>query len=201
LYDYIIRVESIGNPEPSKLSLMGRPDLAETFTKIALWRQTQFRKIVFIDADALCLRAPDELFDIDASFAAAPEAGWPDAFNSGVLVLEPSLAVFDFLLSMAKSAESFDGGDQGLLNIHFPGFHRLPFLYNVTTFKSYRLYVPALQHFHDDIAVIHFTGRPKPWQAMPDDGDAPHPYDEFRNWTLERWWEVHDKHVEKAGSG
>jgi glycogenin glucosyltransferase len=174
---------------------MGRPDLASTFTKIALWKQVQFRKIVFVDADALCLRAPDELFDLDTSFAAAPDAGWPDTFNSGVLVLEPSLEVFDVLLEMAKGAESMDGGDQGLLNLYFPHFERLAFLYNVTTFKTFRLNVPALQHFHDDICILHFTGAPKPWAKAAMEKEPTHPYEEFYNWTLKRWWAVHDEHL------
>jgi glycogenin glucosyltransferase len=70
---------------------MNRADLLFTFTKINLWRQTQFRKIVYIDADVVALRAPDELFDIQDTFAAAPDVGWPDAFNSGVMVLSPNM--------------------------------------------------------------------------------------------------------------
>ncbi|KAK5151898.1 hypothetical protein LTR04_006525, partial [Oleoguttula sp. CCFEE 6159] len=82
LYDYVIPVDRVGNPNPSNLYLMGRPDLSFAFTKIALWRQTRFRKVVYVDADVVALRAPDELFDLEANFAAAPDVGWPDAFNS-----------------------------------------------------------------------------------------------------------------------
>jgi glycogenin len=77
----------------ASLRLMDRPDLALTLTKINLWRLTQFRKCVYLDADILALRAPDELFNLDVDFAvlslggndlyqAAPDIGWPDIFNS-----------------------------------------------------------------------------------------------------------------------
>ena len=48
---------------------MDRLDLNATFTKINLWKQTQFRKILYVDADVVSLRAPDELFDLDSDFA------------------------------------------------------------------------------------------------------------------------------------
>lgn len=51
---------------------MDRLDLNAAFTKINVWKQTQFRKCVFIDADVVALRAPDELFDVDADFAVRP---------------------------------------------------------------------------------------------------------------------------------
>jgi glycogenin len=53
----------------SNLRLLDRPDLALTLTKVNLWRLTQFRKCVYVDADVLALRAPDELFDLDVDFA------------------------------------------------------------------------------------------------------------------------------------
>lgn len=130
---------------------MNRADLLVTFTKIALWQQTQFRKIVYFDADTLPLRAPDELFDLAAPFAAAPEIGFPDCFNSGVMVLEPSDEIHKQLLGLAVQGTLFDGGDQGLLNIHFNDFHRLSFMYNVELYRTYRLYMPAIKHYMEKL--------------------------------------------------
>lgn len=71
----MIPVDHIYNETPANLDLMDRLDLNATFTKINIWKQTQFRKIVFLDADIVALRAPDELFDVDANFAVSP---WSD---------------------------------------------------------------------------------------------------------------------------
>lgn len=69
LYDYVIPVDPIFNKTPANLDLMDRMDLNAAFTKINVWKQTQFRMIVFVDADVVALRAPDELFDIETEFA------------------------------------------------------------------------------------------------------------------------------------
>jgi glycogenin glucosyltransferase len=46
---------------------------------------TQYKKGVFLDADVLVLRNIDELFNRE-ELSAAPDAGWPDCFNSGVFI-------------------------------------------------------------------------------------------------------------------
>jgi lipopolysaccharide biosynthesis glycosyltransferase len=190
LYNYVISVERIANPSLANLYLMNRWDLKSTFTKINLWRQCQFRKIVYIDADVVALRAPDELFDIQEHFAAAPDVGWPDCFNSGVMVLNPNMADFYSLSALAQRGVSFDGADQGLLNTHFKNFHRISFRYNCTPSANYQ-YVPAYRHFESEIAMLHFIGRAKPWSS-PSGPAAPlgSVYDEL----LARWWAVHDRH-------
>jgi glycogenin glucosyltransferase len=75
-------VDPLYSRSPANLDLMKRPDLKATLTKLHLWNQTQFSKVVFVDADVVALRAPDELFEVDADLAAAPDVGWPDCFNS-----------------------------------------------------------------------------------------------------------------------
>lgn len=64
---------TLASSNMSNLWLLGRPDLALTFTKINLWRLVQFRKCVYVDADVLALRAPDELFSLDVDFAVLPD--------------------------------------------------------------------------------------------------------------------------------
>lgn len=50
----------------------------------------------------------DELFD-RTEFSAAPDPGWPDCFNSGVFVFQPSLETHGLLLQHATDHGSFDG--------------------------------------------------------------------------------------------
>jgi len=64
----------------ANLRLLERPDLALTLTKINLWRLVQFRKCVYVDADVLALRAPDELFDLDVEFAVFATTPFPTNF-------------------------------------------------------------------------------------------------------------------------
>jgi glycogenin glucosyltransferase len=197
LYDYIIPVERIRNPSPANLYLMGRPDLAFAFTKLALWRQTQFRKIVYLDADVVALRALDELFDIDAPFAAAPDIGWPDAFNTGVMVISPNMGDYWALKTMAAAGDSFDGADQGLLNQYYEhrNWHRLSFKYNCTPNAQYQ-WEPAYRFYKRDISAVHFIGKDKPWSSGRKSPSGAGVYSEL----LARWWAVHDRHLEAAAA-
>ena len=61
-----------------------------TLTKLHCWTLTQFSKCVFLDADTLVVANCDDLFDRE-EFSAAPDAGWPDCFNSGVFVFRPNI--------------------------------------------------------------------------------------------------------------
>jgi alpha-N-acetylglucosamine transferase len=60
---------TLASSNTSNLRLLRRPDLALTLTKINVWQLVQFRKCVYVDADVLALRAPDELFSLDVDFA------------------------------------------------------------------------------------------------------------------------------------
>lgn len=191
MYDHIISVPRIQNSEPANLNLMNRADLHSAFTKIHLWKQTQFRKIVYIDADVVAYRAPDELFDLPHAFSAAPDIGWPDLFNTGVMVLTPNMGDFHAMLAMAERGISFDGADQGLINMHFKNtYNRISFTYNVTPSAHYQ-YLPAYKHFQSSINMVHFIGAEKPWfQGRDVSHGSGSPYNEMTG----RWWAVYDKH-------
>lgn len=71
----------------------------------------QYERCVFLDADTLVLQNIDDIFTdyAECNFAAAPDVGWPDCFNSGVFYFRPSLDTFVALCAMAASEGSFDG--------------------------------------------------------------------------------------------
>lgn len=190
VYDHVVPVPRIRNGRAVNLHLMNRPDLHSAFTKINLWKQTHFSRIVYVDVDVVAYRAPDELFALPHAFAAAPDTGWPDLFNSGVMVLTPNMGDFFAMLAMAERGISFDGADQGLLNLYFgSAFHRLSFTYNVTPSAHYQ-YLPACRHFQSSISMVHFIGPDKPWLAGRDAHRSSSPYVEM----VGRWWAVHDRH-------
>ncbi|KAI1280106.1 nucleotide-diphospho-sugar transferase [Xylaria sp. FL0933] len=194
VYHYVIPVPRIRNAQPANLQLMNRLDLHSAFTKINLWKQTQFRKIVYIDADVVAYRAPDELFDIEHPFSAAPDIGWPDLFNTGVMVLTPNMGDYYAMMAMAERGISFDGADQGLINTHFRNnYNRISFAYNVTPSAHYQ-YVPAYRHFQASINMVHFIGSDKPWFNGRHANVGNAPFDEMTG----RWWAVYDRHYRAA---
>ncbi|GAC97157.1 glycosyltransferase [Pseudozyma hubeiensis SY62] len=200
------------------LNLLGRPDLTNTLTKLHAWRLGRdsahlvahgatangsapqrwqgFDKVVFLDADTLVLRPIDHLFRLgtNVNFAAAPDTGWPDAFNSGVMMVVPSSRTFEAIRSFARTTGSWDGADQGLLNDFYGpedgsdqfsansqgaasspggGWKRLSFRYNVTSHGGYT-FAPAYQRYGQTINIVHFIGQHKPWNR-PRPAGTPEP--------------------------
>lgn len=112
--------------------------MATSLTKLHLFRLTQYKKIIYLDADTLILRSISNLFNLSYSFSASPDSGWPDSFNSGVMVCTPNEKTFDELIELMKLKGSWDGGDQGLLNEFFEkDWNRLSFTFNVTPSAYY----------------------------------------------------------------
>ncbi|XP_068118379.1 glycogenin-1-like [Hyperolius riggenbachi] len=169
VFDQVVEVDVLDSADSVRLSLLKRPELGITFTKIQCWTLTQYTKCVYMDADTIALCNIDELFDRE-EFSAAPDAGWPDCFNSGVFVFSPSLETFGRILKHAEEHGSFDGGDQGLLNNFFNNWatsdisKHLPFIYNLSISSIYT-YSPAFKQFGSEAKVVHFIGTPKPWNC------------------------------------
>lgn len=117
---------------------LGRPDLRLVLTKLHVFRLTSYRKIIFMDADMLPIKPISHLFHLPSAFAAVPDVGWPDIFNSGFLVLEPGQEKFNGIMDVVKTKGSWDGGDQGVLNEWVgSNWHRLSFTYNTTPTAIY----------------------------------------------------------------
>uniref|UniRef100_A0A336LHB1 glycogenin glucosyltransferase n=1 Tax=Culicoides sonorensis TaxID=179676 RepID=A0A336LHB1_CULSO len=167
VFNNVESVDLYDSKDSEKLSLIKRPELGVTFTKLCCWKLTSFEKCVFLDADTLVLHNCDDLFDRE-ELSAAPDVGWPDCFNSGVFVFVPSNETYSKLIEYANTNGSFDGGDQGLLNSYFSDWRNLParhlpFVYNTSISTAYS-YLPAFKKFEADIKIIHFLGSLKPWQ-------------------------------------
>ncbi|KAJ7751307.1 glycosyltransferase family 8 protein [Mycena maculata] len=184
-------------------SHLGRLDLNTVLTKLHVFRLTQYSKIIFLDADVLPIRPLSHLFTLPHEFSAVPDVGWPDIFNSGVLVLSPGEDKFTELNQLLKSKGTWDGGDQGILNEWRGGdWHRLSFTYNTTPTAAYT-YAPAYERFGSQISVIHFIGPNKPWNALfyrppfqhhglQTDAGPLQAYD--YNALVDRWFAVYDKY-------
>lgn len=172
IFDEVCVVDVMDSCDAAHLALMKRPDLGVTFTKLHCWRLTQYSKCVFMDADTMVLSNIDELFERE-ELSAAPDPGWPDCFNSGVFVFRPSNETHAKLIAFCGEKGSFDGGDQGILNSFFNTWatadisKHLPFIYNLSSIAIYS-YLPAFKQYGNDVKVVHFLGRVKPWNYSYD---------------------------------
>ncbi|KAJ3292135.1 glycogenin glucosyltransferase [Rhizoclosmatium sp. JEL0117] len=200
VFDRIVYVPLFTNKNNKEnLQLLGRPELDITYTKLHVFSpqfMEGFEKVAFIDADAFATRNVDSLFEYlqdGIMFAAAPDVGWPDIFNSGVFVARPNQQVYDALMWHAEyGTGSFDGGDQGLLNRFFSSWAGFPSTAQPeipsdssapappycppelkraarlpftfnVTPSAVYTYLPAVKEFKSNMSVIHFAGHVKPW--------------------------------------
>ncbi|KAJ7619213.1 glycosyltransferase family 8 protein, partial [Mycena polygramma] len=202
-FDVVVGVEIIAQEDDKGLKLLGRLDLNTVLTKLHVFRLTQYSKIIFLDADVLPVRPLSHLFSLPHEFSAVPDVGWPDIFNSGVLVLSPGEEKFTQLNDLLKSKGTWDGGDQGILNEWRGGdWNRLSFTYNTTPTAAYT-YAPAYERFGSQISAIHFIGQNKPWNSLSyrppfqnhgtqSESGPLQAYD--YNALVDRWYAIYDKY-------
>ncbi|WWC85472.1 uncharacterized protein L201_000336 [Kwoniella dendrophila CBS 6074] len=228
-FDLVIGVEPIGSGKAGQqgLHLMGRPDLNFALTKLHLFRlQPFFSTLIYLDADVLPIRPLSHLFTTTNPhvFSACSDTGWPDCFNSGVMVIRPRESDWIGLKNLLKSGEgddgiykenekgngSFDGADQGLLNEWFSEeggggqWNRLPFTYNVTPSAAYT-WAPAYKRYGHKISNVHFIGSNKPWSnlhgrpAGVSNVKGKEPSYDYPA-LLDRWYHVYDTHVRPSAA-
>lgn len=190
-------VNLIESEDFAKLALIKRPELYVTLTKLNAWKLTEYEKCVFLDADTLVLQNCDELFEHN-ELSASPDPGWPDIFNSGMFVFKPSDETYEKLVKSMIDNGSFDGADQGLLNLFFRNWNRLPFTYN-TSISAVYSYLPAFLQFEKDIKILHFLGKSKPWTLNYDPAtkkitSLPKEFESVQKY-LELWWIVFTEKV------
>lgn len=136
----------------------------DNFVKLRLWQLEEYKRCVFIDADAIVLRNIDRLFGYP-QFSAAPNVYESLAdfhrLNSGVFVAEPSAATFsDMLAALDKPDTFWKRTDQTFLQSYFPDWHGLPVFYNMLQYVWFNM--PQLWDW-PSIGVLHFQYE-KPWE-------------------------------------
>ncbi|XP_038717286.1 putative UDP-glucuronate:xylan alpha-glucuronosyltransferase 5 [Tripterygium wilfordii] len=164
------------------------------YSKLRLWQQTDYDKIMFIDSDLLVLKNIDKFFDYP-QLSAAPNN--KVLFNSGLMLIEPSLCTFDNLMSKTRRLNSYNGGDQGFLNEAFTWWHRLP--KNLNHLKVFAVEMNGKHEIPSDVYAIHFLGF-KPWTCYRD-YDCNWDRDYMNRFASDdahkKWWMVHD-HMSKG---
>ena len=164
----IIEVPAIPNPN-DKVHVKGWVNAG--YTKLHVFNLTRFRKVVYIDADALVLENIEDLFARPGPVAAAPDVFPPDKFNAGVMVVTPSAGLFADMRARIGDLLSHDGGDTGFLNSYFPDWfragaaRRLPFRYNAQRTMHWLTSAgnPGYWQSIRPVAILHFSSNPKPW--------------------------------------
>ncbi|GIL59457.1 hypothetical protein Vafri_14145 [Volvox africanus] len=175
----VVHVAPVHNPGTGPQPMGFPPRFAYVYTKLYIFKMTEYKKVVFLDADALVIRNMDVIFKCPGFCAALRHS---ERFNTGVMSLVPSMELYDDMMAKMKDMPSYTGGDQGFLNSYFPSFAHAPLFdpdtpYTPDQYKYMRLpttfnadvglYVVGSNRWmlpRSSLYIIHFTLGPfKPW--------------------------------------
>ncbi|MBA0858750.1 hypothetical protein Goshw_000025 [Gossypium schwendimanii] len=88
------------------------------YTKLKIFNMTNYKKVVYLDAGTIVVKSIEDLLNV--KFCANLKHS--ERLNSGVMVVEPSEAVFNDMMSKVNTLPSYTGGDQGFLNSYYSDF-------------------------------------------------------------------------------
>lgn len=154
---------------------------SHTFDKLLVFEQTQFDKIVYLDADIYILHNLDHLFQLphmSAMIAGKSYPGnedWID-LTSGIMTLVPKRGLasqFEKLIPDVIKAKGICG-DQDILQAYYTDWPQRPELdmgekYGIIAGYAYYYEQHLGYHYTNDIddprsvAIIHYAGEKKPW--------------------------------------
>lgn len=163
----------------------------ESLTKLHIFNQTQYDRIVYLDSDMIVERNLDHLFSLPKAALAWTLSHWMDVNwgTSCFMVIEPSEELFARLMeTYAKaSAQKMTAFDMDVINLAFRK-HRherwndvlqlgpliLPPQYLVLTFvwRDRLMDVPplmglrTLEEVREAVYIVHFSGAKKPYQFV-----------------------------------
>lgn len=167
----------------------------QTYSKLAIFDQAQYKKIVYLDADMLVLRNIDELFECAHMSATNAGSMLPRKkdrgylnLNSGLIVIEPSHSLFNKMMIKVGKIESLKSGggdrpihgsDQDFINAYFPEWPdredlHLDHKYNIFHYhldEYNKLFGYTIEDGLKPINIIHYASYLKPWNIKSDDLD------------------------------
>ncbi|MQY16236.1 hypothetical protein SRB5_64340 [Streptomyces sp. RB5] len=131
-----------------------------------VFRIRDYDTIITLDTDMVVLGDLSELMELRHGFAAVPQFHHQQTkLNSGLLVIQREFLTDEFAAIVDETGRSgkyeLDKHDQGILNALLENeFIRLDAKYNYVKRRA-----QGDDPLPDDIAILHFTGRHKPWNG------------------------------------
>ncbi|MFA6295134.1 MAG: glycosyltransferase [Candidatus Paceibacterota bacterium] len=164
-----------------------------TYSKLNVFDQTQYNKIVYLDADMLILRNIDELFKYSHMSATNAGSMLPKKqdrrhlnLNSGLIVIQPSQLLFNDMISKIGKIEGLESGggdrpihgsDQDFINAYFPEWPdrkelHLDHKYNIFHYhldEYNKLFGYTIEDGPKPISIVHYASYLKPWNIKSDE--------------------------------
>ena len=145
-----------------------------------------YDRVVFFDTDVLTFDRIDELWDSERytefdiyGVRESEDLGlcnpdWQGRLNAGVLVVNKpflSKVIFQAMIELARSGDSYDHGDQGVLNAYITKnelWDRVGVLQPELNMPSCVRGFGNWDKHKSNIRAMHFLGPRKPWRTSPE---------------------------------
>lgn len=157
-----------------------------TYSKLNVFDQTQYDKVVYLDVDMLILRNIDELFKFPHMSAVIAGGMLPGKstrkhLNSGMFVCSPSHELFEDMVCKIGKIEKLEsegsidkprnGSDQDFLNAYYPDWPtnkdlQLDHKYNIIHYlidEYNKSFGYSIEDGHKPISILHYASYLKPW--------------------------------------
>ena len=154
-----------------------RGDLQDKYSVLQVFGMTRYKRILFLDADTYVKGPLDALLLMDLAGKTLGvtkdirNKKWVETFNSGVMLLVPSLPEHKRLLGLLYSGMQWEFvmADQGFLNsVYGDDWHEIGFVYNanLALYRFQRAFWKAEGGGQalEKVAIIHYTMQ-KPWKC------------------------------------
>lgn len=176
-YTKVIKIDYI------KINKIERKRFIDVYTKLQIFKLTEYDKILFMDNDMLVQKNIDHLFEYStpAGMALSENLKYKDkekitdkniVFNAGLWLLKPSLTDFK---KMIKGLEVFDSSyelEQEYVSYYYNGkWTNISYLYNFQFTLRTLTKTPIRSNIYSkinskDVYVIHYSSPTKPWNMI-----------------------------------
>lgn len=132
------------------------------FSKLNIFNQTEFTKVLYIDSDCIVLKNDIEKLFQNENVSAVKDLGY-GGLSAGVMLLKPDEKIFKTILKEINT-NAYDNtySDQSFLNWFFPQYNQIDNKYNTLEKR-----MPLTK----ETVIFHFNGQ-KPWLGINDNGWA-----------------------------
>ena len=158
--DNIIFVEKIYSNRTTGIKDRYKDNSWMMFSKLNIFNQTNFNKVLYIDSDCIVLRNEIDTLFKNENVSAVKDIGY-GGLSAGVMLLMPDAKIFGKILNQIDNSD-YDNtySDQSFLNYFFPEYNQLD-----NRFNTLEKRLPL----DKQTVIFHFNGQ-KPWLPPDENG-------------------------------
>lgn len=95
------------------------------YTKLSIFK-LPYKKVIYLDADTIVVKSIEDAFECGGKTGFCVNLKHSEHVNTGVMVVSPSVAMFQAMMDKIATTPSYTGGDQGFVDNFFADFASAP---------------------------------------------------------------------------